>query len=304
MEYYEATASIDSIDEVEARGEPFRVFNPMALDSSRLGQEIYSPSPITIGNVTVWSATPIRIIGTRFSEYGLVHIEPTASLQPSFVKGWNTLPDELKERILWCSVVTGIPKENRETTDLIYHFEILMHHLRTTPEMAKLACDMYYKHNTFVLEPHSDFSLPWVFGRNRPKYLRYPKLSVNMLIRSVIFICGIYPAEWELLSRFARGDYGFENLRQLKLTFLARDFLRRLHSFSQFLGTVVAGGLRFACEGDLVVQSERPDFHGWDSESEDTAEELAQMRRMETMMRRVIKFGCSKSKRGVIAEEE
>jgi hypothetical protein len=69
MEYYRAPALIDSIDEIEPRGEPFQIFNPMNLDSTRLGHEIYSPGSITIGEVTVWSATPIRIIETMAPQF-------------------------------------------------------------------------------------------------------------------------------------------------------------------------------------------------------------------------------------------
>jgi hypothetical protein len=52
-EYYEAPASINSIDEAEDRGEALQILNPMNLDSSRLDHQTYSPCANTGGEVTV-----------------------------------------------------------------------------------------------------------------------------------------------------------------------------------------------------------------------------------------------------------
>jgi len=311
-------ASIKDVEAAGSSGEPLRLYTPMTLASGRLGFEIYSPSPMIINGITLWSATPIRVIGTNFPSSFPIHLELSADLNVSFAQGWIKLPDELKEKILSCYLVTNYPVEGRNP---IFDLQrrTLLQYLHSTPEIASFSRDIYYRLNTFRLRPTSDLSpviQPWqpIITQG---VLRYPMPSVNRLIRSVHFVCPLKDWATVFLARFAQGNYGFQDLRYVKITFCAgwhiwgaedqfRDFFTELAN----LANTFPAGLRLACKGELEVVDELNVSRSfYEVESDDTAEENAEdrrngarLRKVEAILKRKIHFGCSKSKRGVVAD--
>jgi len=101
--------SIDDIEDVKPVSESLRLYTPMILAPGHLEFELYSPSPMIINGITLWSASPIRIIGAGFPPPYDVQFELAASLNTFFAQGWMRLPDELKERILSYHLLTDNP---------------------------------------------------------------------------------------------------------------------------------------------------------------------------------------------------
>lgn len=127
----------------------------MWLTRPNLGQEIYSPLPITILGVTIWSASPIRILQSRFTTR--VPDEPASQLGASFASGWSKLPDELKIHILSFNLVSQDPLGESHGRHTIFKPETTFFrwHLRSTPEIARLSRDVYYSRNIIHLRPIS-----------------------------------------------------------------------------------------------------------------------------------------------------
>jgi hypothetical protein len=126
--------SNDNVTDVEARGEPFMIHNPMTLVDPRLGQQVYSPSPINIQGVTIWSASPIQIIRADVPRDWptRVYLEPAASLGNSFARSWEKLPDELKIHILSFNLSSNrtqmAPRHEYIDADIgvfVHHFNLL-----------------------------------------------------------------------------------------------------------------------------------------------------------------------------------
>jgi hypothetical protein len=154
-------------------------------------------------------------------------------------------------------------------------------------------------------------------------------------------------------TAFLLTAYGFQGLQNVKILLTVPDlpFLDPA-TFNDFLANSVAGGLRFACEGNLEVltrsdmgrrlaeldglrpelrqlgeqhsgqvigddalmeQGDEPAADGYDEGessgdedvdlSELTAAHAATVRRYEPILKGKIQFGCSESKRGVVADE-
>jgi hypothetical protein len=116
------------------------------------------------------------------------------------------------------------------------------------------------------------------------------------------------------LARFAQGKYGFQYLRYLKITFCigwhSWDLVNEFREFLADLDNAVAGGLRFTCEGELEVVKELDEPGSlYEIDSRDVAENepedvsnRARLRGVEAILKRRIRFGCSKSNRGVVAD--
>jgi hypothetical protein len=270
---------------------PFRLYTRMTLTSTSLGQEVYSPSPITINGVTVFSVAPIRIIGVKYPKRYPVHIEPSADLEPAFAEGWNALPDELKIKVLSHNLL------NSETIDhgiMQYTPQLrsLLHHLRTTPAIAAHSRDLYYTHNVFSLRPTAytvlDTQLPLPTGRY---CLLYPTPAVNAHIRYIEFLCDLDARAWQFLLKFSNGNYGFGDIRYITLVFRASYLhLKYLEEFEGFIENAVGNGVRFGCEGHVVLMTEEEDL---------SDDDRRHMGRMNELMKRMVHFGCSKLKRGV-----
>jgi hypothetical protein len=287
-----AAENVKSVEGDAKENVALRIYTPMTMSGTNLGLEIYSPLPITINGVTIFSAAPIRIISAKYPKRDQVRIESAAGLNPAFIQGWNALPDELKTKVLSFNLI------NPETIDngimpYTSQFRGLLHHLRTTPVIAGLAREIYYTQNVFLLEP----TAYTILERQRPlpvgRYcFLYPAASVNALIRSVEFLCGLDAAPWLFLTRFGRGSYGFGDVRYITVT-LRASYLHICYpeDFDNFFENAVGEGLRFGCEGHVELIADEADVM--------SAENRRQMSRMEDLMKRKIWFGYSDDKRGV-----
>lgn len=146
----------------------------------------------------------------------------------------------------------------------------LLHHLRATPEMARLGKEVFYKTNTFKLQPSCSTLYPIINPQYQPtplgtRYLAYPNRTVQGLIRRIEFefVLGD-PAEWRHLVRFARGNYGFRALRYVTVVGeWGRSFLPALRSV-QGCVDVMAGQMhgcaRFSCDGEVVFRARVSDI--------------------------------------------
>jgi len=134
-------ASIDHAEDVQLRQRLFRLFSPMSIARENLAYGIYSPDPMTINGITVWSASPIYVLGAHPSWLEKIPLELASRLQPEFVLGWNSLPDGLKEKIVAYILVDGTVTNPCECGRHASWFR----NLRATPEIARLARDIYYR---------------------------------------------------------------------------------------------------------------------------------------------------------------
>ncbi|KAF2824620.1 hypothetical protein CC86DRAFT_45166 [Ophiobolus disseminans] len=162
QEEVRTTNSID--DRVQAYGNPIRLFYSLHLQSHE-PLAVVLEVPISLNGITLWSKTPIYIKDPHRLE-----ICPVQELGPKFVKGWNSLPTEMKcailgwalieddpipEPYLWITDVSSSgghgseegeslsPRDHNRSID--YHYENLLSHLRMTPEIATLATRAFYE---------------------------------------------------------------------------------------------------------------------------------------------------------------
>ncbi|KAH7402215.1 hypothetical protein DE146DRAFT_780640 [Phaeosphaeria sp. MPI-PUGE-AT-0046c] len=289
--------SIDHVEDVATRGEPLRLYSPMKLQCTGTGHDVYSPSPITIGNITISSASPIRII--RHAMPGCaIHVEPTASLDAAFAAGWAKLPDELKEQILAHNLVNATSKAyiEYETYCAPWDIGILLHHLRCTPEIANLSREIYYKQNVFCLEPEE---LEGSYAR--PYKLLHPGPFVSSLIRLIEFKCKLGTRAFALLERFAMMHDRFPNLRYLKLIFDASACLGTGRvNFRRWLDTVISDAIEFPCKGEMevvdkvtrcIVQDRRTQFF-----KDLPPEEADRLLMIDSVLRPMVHFVCNPHK--------
>jgi hypothetical protein len=111
---------------------------------------VSSASPINVGGITIWSATPL-LISTTSS----IKLASTAPLGAGFVRGWNKLSDELKTRVL-SNILTlerAIDVDNFHVVNdaCPATIQIYFKCLRSTPELAALAKPVFYSRNTFII---------------------------------------------------------------------------------------------------------------------------------------------------------
>ncbi|KAF1958223.1 hypothetical protein CC80DRAFT_503009 [Byssothecium circinans] len=105
---------------------------------------------VIINGVKLRSATRIYVTPLESTT-----IAPAAPLGSEFADGWKKLPDELKLKVLAHNLVDAEPLsaercklEGEHMADVTTN---LYHHLRTTPEIAALAKEVFYTENTFML---------------------------------------------------------------------------------------------------------------------------------------------------------
>ncbi|KAF2114315.1 hypothetical protein BDV96DRAFT_647021 [Lophiotrema nucula] len=185
--------------------EVVEILTPMTIHPGS-NLRIFSANPILLRPpytepFGIQAATPIRLHNT-----GSIEVESTAPLDTRFVNGWNKLADELKVQIL---------KHNLGCRP-IHHYDArvkvnskLLPHLQMSPDIARLAEETFYKHNTFVVTP---------YGSHWDRRFAYPPRRVNTYIRRLSIVTDM-DSDWALLRKLARGDYGFENLRHVTLTY-------------------------------------------------------------------------------------
>lgn len=285
--------SIDCIEDVPILDASLRLYSPMKLRCDGVGHEVFSPSPMTIGQVTIWSASPIRVIRHVLPGRTII-IEPASSLGTNFAIGWMKLPVEVKEQILAHNLVSAIPKGHIEydTCYAPWDFGVLLHHLRCTPEIAALSREIYYKRNVFLLEPEG------VDGYNAVPYnLMYPGPAVGHLVRFIEFKCKLGTRAVQKLEGLSQRQYGFPNLKYLKLTLDASLCLGGDRAdFRQWLHRIIAGGVDFHCKGEMEVVGEVTRRILQDGRSRTfrylPPEDADQLHMIESILRPLLRFDC------------
>lgn len=187
--------------------EPLRLFTPLHIPHGKSVSAV-SQTPILVReSAIIWAATPIFIQPT--SSYG-INVELSENLGQDFATGRNNLPDELKVRIL--SYLLVFDHSLGERHSLLYWSAAsnrLMSCLRSTPEIANLAREIFYSKNIFFLKTH-DGCFP---------NLKYPPTAINHYIRRLEILASVRRGTWLYLKYLANGRYGFKNLQHLKLIF-------------------------------------------------------------------------------------
>lgn len=249
---------------------------------------ISSPKPFYINGVKVWCATPLHIYDGEATK---VKIEPLHYLGQDFVRGWNKLPEKLKLNVLRFNLVHHDPIEHYNAFHGD-HRSVTSYgsHLRSTPELAALSRIVYYSLNTFNLSEES------ISRSNSIDYylvFAYPKPTVNLLIQSLeihyrLFMPG------RAMEHLVQGRYGFQNLRSLRVTIEYEE--PRIEDKVRFFLGRTREPYRFGCTGllEFVVPYFGRLKDGW----EDKAAALIERLQPWSI------FGCSKAKRGIVAEAD
>ncbi|KAF1958222.1 hypothetical protein CC80DRAFT_546459 [Byssothecium circinans] len=235
------------------RSRAIQVYAPMYLHLQE--HEIFqSQYPITINGLTIWSSTPIHILPKPEMTVSISTAQP---LGPQFARGWNSLPDELKVRVFDFCVVDSYVKgavhdfDKDHDNDDDESYQTLRHILRSTPEMASLACEAYYQKNVFALDPIRYWSATthrYFFG------MYYPNPSVGQLIRRIKYSMGdLHPDHIPLLNRLASGAYGLPNVKHMLLGVAAPSYL----NLSAFERTSSGRTIKFPWDGDVEAPFDR-----------------------------------------------
>lgn len=166
-------------------------------------------------------------------------ISPTDRLGPGFARGWNKLPDELKIAIL---------EENLVQEDNYVHWQLfqgpvvcrtLLQHLAMGPDISRLAHEIFYKKNAFLVTVDSTGGAP-------PKL---PPLNVHHLIRGIGVVVHFTPESWTFLQKVAAGL--FPNMEEIKIMYTWDKIVPIPTTFFQSLPQMQ--GIVFACPGRLRV---------------------------------------------------
>lgn len=230
-------------------------------------------------------------------------IQPTESLGADFVYGWHKPPDELKMRMMRMLAVNLYLESSIRYSTSINRYDVteFLRHLKSTPEVARLSRDIYYTSNAFTIEEsrHSSTGVHIVGnGRMTARYMIYQQPSLNTRIRSVTFeICSFGGMTTTHIRRFANGDCGFENLRQVKFVIRMRTARWQLGATGDFATDDDCAPIRFGCDGQVnfdVLEVGMPEADA------DKSSLLA----LQARIAMVFVFGCIKDKRGVRAEAE
>ncbi|KAF2824624.1 hypothetical protein CC86DRAFT_383438 [Ophiobolus disseminans] len=235
----------------------YRLHTPMSIipdvGSVRV---VSSPRPFMINGIKVWSSAPIHIDGVK-EKYQV-----------------NIAPED------------GLGKDHYDVTSF-------GHHLRSTPEIASFARELYYARNTFILQTHH-----WSFTgqphQRNEHYIAYPPRAVNVFIRSIVVKVSFLRMDLAHVRRLADGEFGFENLRQIIV------LIESLHSrLTPQDEPMIAEGrrnpVRFGCEGRFEVSEYDPN---------DNEKQEQNLLEIQEHMKPVFIHGCNKTKRSVVATQE
>lgn len=255
--------------QIKACETPIQLKNRLHIQSHEL-LAIVSDAPIYLHGIAIWSATPICILDPHDLE-----IRPVQDLGPKFVKGWKSLPTELKCTILAWGLTEDEPIpvpyawDRMERHDFDYRYSMLMEHLHMTPEIASLATRIFYESNTFELcvTMRRGYTSSSDVVENRrletistTSIFTYPHLALNRYIKTIIVRIKTYACYWYHVRRLAKGFYGFPALKHI--TIIVENDLCRIfeddhpnatwRAFRQAVGSEI---LRFKCRGELQVMT-------------------------------------------------
>lgn len=145
--------SKDILDDITlvglSRDNPLRLLVPFCLSA---GQTIWIASPYVVElynpyeMMKIYCQDPIKLQCDD-----TICLAPRAPLLSSFARGWEKLSNELKVNVLKFNLTwnTSITYSKYKT-----YLDVLLHHLRMTPEIATISRDLFYSKNEFEFDVH------------------------------------------------------------------------------------------------------------------------------------------------------
>ena len=229
---------------------------------------VTTPFKLTAG-AWLWLASPlpVKVITDNTENSAQIACEQgvyvkaqseTKPLSRHFAMGWSKLPDELKIQIIEKNLKfeSAVDSHDTDGKDTCLMLRGLHHHLRTTPEIAELAKQIFYTSNTFLLRRAS--SSHWFVPT-----LRFPSPRINNLVRWLRFEIRLGSRkEWRYLIQLAGGDYGFCNLRYVHLVLnwklIPWEFTEDPSEevFKGWLSRRCMGNVIFKCKGSIVFEDQ------------------------------------------------
>lgn len=219
--------------------------------------------PITIGRITIWSATPFLITTTSS-----IKLTSTAPLGSDFARGWNKLSDNLKARVL-SNILTveraldvddfhGVSATCPEAIQAYFTC------LRSTPEIAAFLKEIFYGHNTFMICPTSKSSIS---GIRKNWTAAYPNPSMGPLITRLALQVDLSSKRWKFLRAFRHFvKYDYTNIKYVKVVFV-KTFEQGATNPATLEAIVPSLGLRpnvkFKCRGELILASDKYGVQGF-----------------------------------------
>jgi hypothetical protein len=189
------------------------------------------------------------------------------TLEDRFAHGWNSLPEELKLKILEFNLVKAEPIAKDESGHSVSSLSNLCKHLAMGPEIARLSLEVYYTSNHFVLEAHNGC-------------IQLPPLAARSLIRSIILKvrCGTGP--WRIIQSFASGKYGFTRIVYIVMRF-SRSWLAP--PISRLLIQLRKLPVHFECKGSVELETDPDREH---------EQYIVLKQRRERTLRKIITFAA------------
>ncbi|KAH7095004.1 hypothetical protein FB567DRAFT_574881 [Paraphoma chrysanthemicola] len=199
----------------------------------------------------------------------LLPLPPTPSpeyapLTPAFACGWLKLPLELKTLILHHTLVssTGIQtyhehayiNDTLEATRYITLAAVLRKHLAMGDGIARLAREVYYTHNVFIVKTTS------VGLRYR---ICLPPHSLRSMIRRLEIKIYLSHGNWAVLQRLAVGAYGFSGARYVTVHVRWPESPNPAYFGLTPESRATWEGVVFGCAGQVVFEEVQEDKRAW-----------------------------------------
>ena len=238
----------------------YRLYSPITLEAGST-ITIECDTPIEVRDANLKSATTISTSGPlSLSVTVRTHLQPAGPYGPAFVRGWNKLALELKYLILKSNLVSA----RAVTSHCVQYWDTSEYqkYLRTTPELAALARQVFHESNTFVLHV-----------LKRPVSRPHP--SVRPFIRRVELDIPLAGAQWQMLANSAPNGFGFPNLQSVSVHFRFSMFANRTREARRAMKSIASTNpVSFPCVGKVRFElSDPPDtrydpFHRGSNNSE------------------------------------
>ncbi|KAH7085356.1 hypothetical protein BKA63DRAFT_15703 [Paraphoma chrysanthemicola] len=226
----------------------------------------------------------------------------SAPLTPAFAHGWLKLPVELKTLILHHTLVspTGIQtyyehayvNDTLQATRYITLAAVLRKHLAMGDGIARLAREVYYTQNVFIVKTTS-------------AGLRYsicmPPHSLRSMIRRLEIQIYISQGNWAVLQRLAAGAYGFSGLRYVTVHVRWPESPNPVYFGLRPEKRAAWEGVVFGCAGQVVFEEVQGDKRAWVEPY--LAEKGTSMGDVEGWIRGVVKFAGDKGEGDGIVDQ-
>jgi hypothetical protein len=217
--------------------------------------QVVSAHPFKIGDLTIWSTAPIHVTASS-----TIELASTAGLGTHFAHGWNKLSDELKARILVENLIMprGIDVDDFHgaSDDCPAAFKAYLDCLRSTPEIAALAKQVFYSRNTFLICPTLESPSS---GQGTSWTVAYPHRDVCSSITRLAIQVGLFKKGWNFLRDFRDLVMNsFANIKYVKIILInwpgAATNPKSWQQFSQ-VSWEQRAAVTFACKGEFVLPS-------------------------------------------------